>query len=74
MCPYRAEKNRFYLDENAELRVFTDTTVIFNKTADKNLSLKGIADPVITLDLHYILGLLNSKLLNFKVLETHQGD
>jgi type I restriction-modification system DNA methylase subunit len=66
ICPYRAEKNRFYIDEDAELKVYTDTTVIFPKDSDRIPLLKGQMPVEEALDLHYILGLLNSSLLTFR--------
>lgn len=66
VCPYRAETNRFYLDEDAELRVYTDTTVIFQKDSERHPLLKGDAPKEETIDLYYILGLLNSRLLTFR--------
>ena len=51
-CSYRAKENIFCFDDTAEYIGFTNTTVIF----DTNESL----------DLKYLLALLNSKTLNFR--------
>ncbi|MGE4396489.1 MAG: Eco57I restriction-modification methylase domain-containing protein [Sulfurimonas sp.] len=51
-CSYRAKENIFCFDDTAEYIGFTNTTVIF----DTNESL----------DLKYLLALLNSKILNFR--------
>jgi len=61
IAPYRAKENRFYLDEDKEYLCFTDTTVIFPKSSKRQENFIGE-----DLDLHYILGLLNSKLLEFR--------
>ncbi|MFC1494757.1 Eco57I restriction-modification methylase domain-containing protein [Thermodesulfobacteriota bacterium] len=61
ICPYRASENRFYLDEDQEYLCYTDTTVIFPKTSSKQTSITSF-----DIDLYYILGLLNSKLLEFR--------
>jgi hypothetical protein len=52
LCPYLAKENRFAIDENDEYLGLTDTTVLFDSGQNENL--------------YYILGLLNSRLLNFR--------
>ncbi len=66
VCPYRADKNRFYLDDSAELKVFTDTTVIFLRSAEEYPLFVEFDRADRGFDLYYILGLLNSMLLNFR--------
>ena len=51
-CSYRAKRNEFVLDETGEYIGLTNTVAVFG--TNKNISLK------------YILGLLNSKLLNYR--------
>jgi type I restriction-modification system DNA methylase subunit len=53
IVPYRAGFNRFALDENAEYISLTDTTVVFPRE-DRAINLK------------YLLGILNSQLMNFR--------
>ena len=57
ITPYRSSENKFYLDDNQEYLCFTDTTVIFIEEEF------GFGEE---LDLFYILGLLNSRLLTFR--------
>ena len=51
-CSYRAKENIFCFDDTGEYIGLTNTTVIFNTNE--------------TLDLKYLLALLNSKVLNFR--------
>lgn len=66
ICPYRAGKNRFYLNDSDELKVFTDTTVIFLKSSKEYPLFDEYGKADKRFDLYYILGLLNSRLLNFR--------
>ncbi len=52
LCPYLATNNRFALDEQRTFLGLTDTTILY-----------GVEQPE---QLHYILGLLNSRLLTFR--------
>jgi hypothetical protein len=52
LCPYLAKDNRFALDINKEFLGLTDTTVLFENGQEENIK--------------YILGLLNSQLLNYR--------
>jgi hypothetical protein len=49
LCPYRASRNRFALDENKDFWASTDTTVLYDN---------GQVE-----DIRYVLGLLNTRIL-----------
>jgi len=51
-CPYLATYNRFALDDQCNYLGLTDTTVLFDNEQPENI--------------HYLLGLLNSRLLTFR--------
>ncbi|MDO8469035.1 MAG: Eco57I restriction-modification methylase domain-containing protein [Candidatus Peribacter sp.] len=52
LCPYLATRNRFALDLDHAFIGLTDTTVLFDNQQPE--------------DLHYLMGLLNSRLLTFR--------
>ena len=62
ISPNRGGENRFYLDEDQGYLCFTDTTVIFLKSSKSQSYLNFVND----IDFYYILGLLNSRLLQFR--------
>ena len=62
ICPYRAARNRFYLDETGDILTLTDTTVLYTRENANDL---GFHEESVV-DLYYLLGLLNSKLLTFR--------
>ena len=51
-CSYRSKDNRFYLDETSDCIGLTNTTVIFDTNEEY--------------DIRYILGIVNSKLMNYR--------
>ena len=52
LCPYLAIENRFALDDENKYLGLTDTTILYEANQPESL--------------HYLLGLLNSRLLTFR--------